>query len=100
MFYTNLKVLWESAGEQNEYNDVQYGPAVAVHVRKQPKQELVRLSNGREVLCRSIFYIDPRVDAQASSIKRLDKLDGETVEDTYIMCDRMNRPKLYRFITV
>lgn len=100
MSYTNKKVTWESAGEIDAYNDVHYGSAVTISVRKQPGQELIRTSDGREILCRSIFYVDPKVESRAASIKRLDKLDGEKVEDTYVMCDRMNRPKMYRFITV
>lgn len=100
MSYTNMKVTWESAGEVDTYNDIQYGSAVTISVRKQPRQELIRTSDGREILCRSIFFVDPYVEPRAASIKRLDKLDGEKVEDTYVMCDRMNRPKMYRFITV
>ena len=100
MSYTNKKVTWESAGKENNYNDVQYSKAVNIFVRKQPKQELIKTSDGRELLCRSIFYVDPKIEINADKIKRLDKIDGETVEDTYVMCDRMNRPKMYRFITV
>ena len=33
-------------------------------------------------------------------ISKLDKLDGETVEDVYVMCDLYNKPKLLRFITI
>ena len=100
MFYTNLEVTWEVAGEPDSYGDVPYEPAVFVPVRKQPRQELIKTSDGRELLSRSIFYIDPKVELEASKIKRQDKLDGEIVESIYVMCDRMNRPKMYRFITV
>ena len=100
MSYTNKKVTWESAGEENAYNDALFGQAVTISVRKQPKQELIKTSDGRELLCRSIFYVDPKVEPNAAQIKRLDKIDGERVEDTYVMCDRGNRPKMYRFITV
>lgn len=100
MSYTNKKVSWQSTKKADQYGDTQYSKAVTVTVRKQPKQELVRTSDGRELLCRSIFYVDPHVEHNAAQIKRLDLLDGEKVEDTYIMCDRMNRPKMYRFITV
>lgn len=100
MSYTNKKVIWQSAKKADQYGDVQYSEAVTVTVRKQPKQELVRTSDGRELLCRSIFYVDPHVEHNVAQIKRLDLLDGERVEDTYVMCDRMNRPKMYRFITV
>lgn len=100
MSFTNKKVVWESSGEINIYNDAQSGRAVTILVRKQPKQELIRTSDGRELLCRSVFYVDPKVEPNASKIKRLDKIDGEKIEDVYIMCDIMNRPKMYRFITV
>lgn len=100
MSYTNKKVIWQSAKEVDQYGDVQYSEAVTVTVRKQLKQELVRTSDGRELLCRSIFYVDPLVEHNVAQIKRLDLLDGEKVEDTYVMCDRMNRPKMYRFTTV
>lgn len=100
MSYTNAQVTWESAGESNLYNDALYSQAVAIKARKQPKQDLVTTSDGREVLSRSIFYVDPRVEARASQIKRLDKLDGEKVESVYVMCDKLNRPKMYRFITI
>lgn len=100
MSYTNKPVTWESAEKTDNYADVQYGQAVTVYARKQTKQEIVRTSDGRELLCRSIFYIDPKVTRQASQIKRLDKLDGETIENIYVMCDRQNKPKMYRFITI
>ena len=100
MSFTNKKVSWQSAKKADQYGDMRYSEAVTVTVRKQPKQELVRTSDGRELLCRSIFYVDPYVEHHAAQIKRLDLLDGEKVEDTYVMCDRMNRPKMYRFITV
>ena len=95
-----MQVTWKSAGEINAYNDVQFAEAVNIFVRKQPKQELIKTSDGRELLCRSIFYVDPKIEPNASKIKRLDLIDGEKVEDTYVMCDIMNRPKMYRFITV
>lgn len=100
MSFTNIKVTWESAGETNSYGDVPYEGAVRVLARKQPKQELVRTADGRELLSKSIFYIDPKVEPHAARIKRLDKLDGEKVESVYVMCDAANRPKLYRFITI
>lgn len=100
MSYTNLEVTWEIAKAPNSYGDVLYKPAVSILVRKQPKQELIKTSDGRELLSRSIFYVDPKTVLRANAIKRLDKLDGETIESIYVMCDRMNRPKMYRFITV
>lgn len=100
MSYTNAQVAWESAGEEDLYSDVQYAKAVSICARKQPKQDLVRTSDGREILSRSIFYVDPKIERHASSIKRLDRLDGERVESVYVMCDRMNRPKMYRFVTI
>ena len=100
MSYTNMKVTWESAGEEDMYNDVQYGQAVTILARKQIKQELIKTSSGRELISRSIFYVDPKVEKQAALIKRLDKLDGEKIEIIYVMCDRMNRPKMYKLTTV
>ena len=100
MSSTNAQVIWESAGEVNTYNDIPYSMAVTIRARKQPKQELIKTTDGREILSRSIFYVDPKVEANASAIKRLDKLDGEKVESIYVMCDRANRPKRYRFMTI
>lgn len=100
MSYTNASVTWESVGESDLYNDALYGVAVTIKARKQPKQDLVRTTDGREVLSRSVFYVDPKLEPRAANIKRLDKLDGEKVESVYVMCDRMNRPKMYRFVTI
>lgn len=100
MSYTNTKVTWESAGAEDTYDDVSYSPVIKISARKQPRQELIRTPDGRELLSRSIFYVDPKIEAVAASIKRLDKLDGEKIEAIYVMCDLLNRPKMYKFITV
>lgn len=100
MSYTHQTVSWVSVGAQNAWGDVEQDTAVSIIARKQPKQELVKTSEGREVLSRSIYYVDPVVVPRASEIKRLDTLDGERIEAIYVMCDRYNRPKLYRYTTV
>lgn len=100
MCYTNQKVTWETAQSADMYADMPVGQAATIFARKQPKQELIKTSDGRELLSRSVFYVDPKVEERAAQIKRLDRLDGELVEAVYVMCDLANRPKMYRFVTI
>ena len=100
MSYTNEEVSWQAHSAQDDYGDMQYVAAQAVKVRKQPKQEIVKTAEGKELLSRSYFYVDPRVEPNAFEIDKMVKLDGELVVARYVMCDIRNKPKLIRFITV
>lgn len=84
----------------NEYNDVFRPTIMDVIVRKQPHEEVIKTTDGKEILTKSYFYIDPRIEPHALDIKYMDKLDGETVMQKYIMCDLSNKPKMVRYITV
>ena len=100
MSYTNQEVSWEAQTAQDDYGDLQYRAAQTVKARKQPKQELIKTSEGKEILSKTYYYIDPRKEPEALNIKNADKLDGEKIVDKYVMCDFFNRPKMIRFITV
>ena len=127
MSYTFKKVQWEqsvrnyqhTAGENTKasnstyteetsdifsivdpYNDVSYKEAVSVIVRKQPKSEVVKDTNGHEMLSKSIYYIDPSIEHNALSINKMDKLDGELIIDIYVMCNLYNKPRMVRCITI
>lgn len=100
MSYTNQIVNWQAHGTQDAYGDMQYSEAQSIKARKQPKQEIVKTSEGKELLSRSYFYVDPRVEPNALKIGKMDKLDGELITAKYEMCDRYNRVKMVRFITV
>ena len=127
MSYTFKKVQWEqsvrnyqhTAGENTKasnstyteetsdifsivdpYNDVSYKEAVSVIARKQPKSEVVKDTNGHEMLSKSVYYIDPSVEHNALSINKMDKLDGELIIDIYVMCNLYNKPRMVRCITI
>lgn len=127
MSYTFKKVQWEqsvrtyqhTAGENTKasdstyteetsdiysivdpYNDVSYKEAVSVIARKQPKSEIVKDTNGHEMLSKSVYYIDPSIEHNALSINKMDKLDGELIIDVYIMCSLYNKPRMVRCITI
>ena len=82
------------------YNDVSYKEAVSVIARKQPKSEVVKDTNGHEMLSKSVYYIDPSVEHNALSINKMDKLDGELIIDIYVMCNLYNKPRMVRCITI
>ena len=82
------------------YNDVAYKEAISVIARKQPKSEIVKDTNGHEMLSKSVYYIDPNVEHNALSINKMDKLDGELIIDIYVMCNLHNKPRMIRYITV
>ena len=82
------------------YNDVSYKEAVSVIARKQPKSEVVKDTNGHEMLSKSVYYIDPSVEHNALSINKMDKLDGELIIDIYVMCNLYNKPRMIRCITI
>lgn len=103
MSYTNTSVTWEKCSQEpieNIYGDIQRNAPIAIKARKQPHQEVVKTSEGREVLSKTIYYVDPKIEPNALAISRMDKLDGETIEQKYVMCDLQNRPRMVRFITV
>ena len=100
MSYTNQEVSWQAHSSQDAYGDMAYEPSQPIKARKQPKQEIVKTSEGKELLSRSHFYVDPKVEPHALEIGKMDKLDGELIIASYTMCDLHNRPKMIRFITV
>lgn len=105
MSYTNKKITWEQCSKtngsiMNEYGDVTRPTSVTIMARKQPHETVLRTADGKELLTKSYFYVDPRIEPNALSIEKLDKLDGETVMEKYIMCDLSNKPKMVRYITV
>lgn len=84
----------------NEYGDIKRPNVITILARKQPHEEVLRTPDGKELLTKSYFYVDPKVEHHALEIKHMDKLDGETIVNRYVMCDLHNRPKMIRFITV
>lgn len=84
----------------DEYNDIFRPTTIDVTVRKQPHEEVIKTTDGKEILTKSYFYVDPKIEPHALDIKYMDKLDGETVMQKYIMCDLGNKPKMVRYITV
>ena len=100
MSYTNQNVSWQAHGVQDDYGDMPYGAAQNIKARKQPKQEIVKTSEGKEFLSKSYYYVDPAIEPQALEVDKMDKLDGELIVERYVMCDLYNRPKMIRFITV
>lgn len=105
MSYTNKTVTWEACDPSSDIMD-EYGDIVrtlksgGILARKQPHESVIEGPGGKALLTKSIFYVDPKVEPQALMIAKMDKLDGETIEQIYVMCDRSNNPKMIRFITV
>ena len=85
---------------ENEYGDVSRKSPVQVWVRKQPHEDVITTAEGKTILTKSIFYVDPTIEPNALNIRYMDKLDGETVFQKYVMCTRSNKPRMVRFITV
>lgn len=105
MSYTFQKVSWQKNIKNgnsivDEYGDIVRESAVTIIARKQPHQHVIKTGDGRELLARSIYYVDPKVEPNAMSIAKMDTLDGELIEEIYVMCDLHNIPKMVRFITV
>ncbi len=103
MSYTFKEVTWKSSTKipnTDVYGDLVYSRGILVVARKQPKNRIVVTSGGKEVLCKSVYYIDPKKSPDVEKIKRFDLLDDELIEDVYIMCNLVNKPTLYRFITI
>lgn len=84
----------------NEYNDIQRPEVTNILARKQPHEDVLKTADGKEILTKSYFYVDPKIEPRALEIKYMDKLDGELVMQKYVMCDLHNKPKMVRFITV
>ena len=84
----------------DEYNDIYRPTIMDITDRKQPHEEVIKTADGKEILTKSYFYVDPKIEPHALDIKYMDKLDGETVMQKYIMCDLSNKPKMVRYITV
>lgn len=100
MSYTNTSVIWEAHGAQDDFGDMSYGPAQSIMARKQPRQEIVKTAEGKEILSKSYFYLDPRIEPKTLEVSKMDRLDGELVMERYEMCDLSNKPKMIRLITV
>ena len=105
MSYTYKKVSWQKniktgSSIVDEYGDLTRDEAVNIIARKQPHQQVIKVEDGRELLAKSIFYVDPQVEPNAFSIEKMDSLDGEDVIEIYEMCDLHNKVKMIRFITV
>lgn len=105
MSYTHKEVLWEKCINNNPgivdaYGDITRVTPVTIIARKQPHEDVIRDQHGNELLTKSYFYVDPKIEPNALSIDKMDKLDGETVMSKYEMCDLFNNVKLIRFITV
>lgn len=105
MTYTFHKVSWQKCQSKDssvvdEYGDIKRNVAIDVLARKEPHQEVVKTSDGKEVLSKSRYYIDPYLEPHALDIKKMDMLDGEIIESVYVMCDLYNKPKMIRFITI
>ena len=103
MFYTNQKVLWTKILSQpnvDKFGDQTYNESsIEILARKQPKSELIRRSDGSDVISKTVYYIDHHQYPDALNIQRLDKLDGEIVEDIYIMVTLQGNPKMIRVYT-
>ena len=100
MSYTNQIVNWQAHGTQDAYGDMQYSEAQSIKARKQPKQDIVKTSDGKELLSKSYFYVKPSAEANAFRIDVMDKLDGELIVSKYEMRTLRGKVKLIRFITV
>lgn len=105
MSYTQKKVSWEQCNVSDEsimdiYGDISRKASIIILARKQPHEEVITTNDGKTLLTKSIFYVDPAVEPNALSIEKMDKLDGETVIQKYIMCTINNKPKMVRYITV
>lgn len=99
MSYTNTKVTWEQQTEVNQYGDITR-KEVVIKARKQPKQELIKTADGRELLSKTVYYVDPLIESKALSIAEQDKLDGEIVMLRYVMCGLQNKPRMVKLVTV
>ena len=100
MSYTKKKVSWEEHGIQDAYGDMTYSEVQKVAARKQPHREIVKTPEGKELLSKSYFYVDPFIEPQASKISEMDKLDCELILAKYSMCGLFNKPRMFRFLTV
>ena len=100
MSYTNTKVTWEQKETVDMYGDITRKQPTSIEARKQPKQALVKIADGRELLSKTIYYVDPLREVNALSIEEQDKLDGEIVVQKYVMCNLQNKPRMVRLVTV
>lgn len=103
MSYTHQEIKWSKLKREPDssiYGDQVYGTNVTLKARKQIVNELVRTSSGREVYYKNIYYIDPKQYPKALKIERLDKLDGDLVEDIYVMNTLAGKPKMIRVRTI
>lgn len=118
MSYTNQKVTWvhyiSDKGAQitykisrsttvgamgNAYGDKEACSPVTIKARKQPVSDFAKGANGYQYLAKSYFYVDPYTEPNAFSISLMDTLDGETVENIYMMNDLSGKTRMIRFTT-
>ena len=100
MSYTNTKVTWEQKEAVDAYGAISRKQPISIKARKQPKQALVKIADGRELLSNTVYYVDPLIESKALSIAEQDKLDGEIVMLRYIMCGLQNKPRMVKLVTV
>ena len=105
MSYTHQKVSWKACSEIrggicNLYGDTENIEEVQITARKQPHEEVLTLEDGKTVLTRNIYYVEPSREPNAFSILKYDLLDGEKIINIYKMMDLMGNCKLIRFITI
>lgn len=122
MSYTSQKVAWKACSSnpiENKYGDIEYNKdilcsktticglckvgsnlSLSILARKQPMSKVFKTGDGRELLAKTVYYVDPYEEPKALEIKKMDRLDGELIEDIYIMVDLANKPRMLRFITV
>lgn len=100
MSYTNASVQWRACIGTSEYGDIARASAVTIAARKQPHQQVIRTENGKELLTKHIYYVDPSIEPHALEINKLDMLDNEIIIETYRMCTLANNVRMIRFITI
>lgn len=105
MSYTHQKVSWKACSKingsiVNRYGDTIPVEAVTIIARKQHHEEVVTTEEGRTVLTKNIFYVEPSKEPNAFLIEKYDLLDDEKIVKIYRMNDLMGKCKLIRFITI
>lgn len=105
MSYTHAQVSWESCTLDNnsivnKYGDIVRKDPVNIIARKQPHSEVITDETGKTYLTKSIYYVDPKVEANTKNIRKYDKLDGDLIINVYEMRDLYDQLKMIRFITV
>lgn len=100
MSYTFLKVSWQAHNGTSVYGDYEYSAPVSIIARKQQTEEIVQTTEGKELLSKHVFYVEPNKEPNALFITEMDKLDNELVLKKQTFNNIFNEPKLLKFITV